>query len=289
MSNITNQELADIFDKIGNLLEIKGEVIYKTLAYRRAADSLRANAAEAATLDTQDRLQEIPGVGKAIAEKIHEILTTGKLEFLVRLENEVPPSLVDLLEVPDVGPKKVAMFWKQANITTLAELETAAREGKLRALPGMGEKSETRILDGIDALKRRSTRRLLGNVRPVALDWAAWLGKLPGVTRVEAAGSLRRWRATIGDLDLVAACKDPVPVMTAFTSHPDVLRVLGQGENKSSVELKDRSPNPALDPAARTIWHPAAVRHRVQGPQRSPARTGSEKGLVTLRSGHHPC
>ncbi len=239
MSNITNQELADIFDKIGNLLEIKGEVIYKTLAYRRAADSLRANAAEASTLDTQDRLQEIPGVGKAIAEKIHEILTTGKLEFLVRLENEVPPSLVDLLEVPDLGPKKVAMFWKQANITTLAELETAAREGKLRQLPGMGEKSETRILDGIDALKRRSTRRLLGNVRPVALDWVAWLGKLPGVTRVEAAGSLRRWRATIGDLDLVAACADPVPVMTAFTTHPDVLRILGQGENKSSVELKD--------------------------------------------------
>ena len=96
MSNITNLELADIFDKIGNLLEIKGEVIYKTLAYRRAADSLRANAAEASTLDTQDRLQEIPGVGKAIAEKIHEILTTGKLDFLVRLENEVPPSLVDL-------------------------------------------------------------------------------------------------------------------------------------------------------------------------------------------------
>jgi DNA polymerase (family 10) len=239
MSNITNQELADIFDKIGNLLEIKGEVIYKTLAYRKAADSLRANAAEAATLDAQNRLQEIPGVGKAISEKIHEILVTGKLEFLVRLEQEIPPSLVDLLEVPDVGPKKVAMFWKQAHITTLAELENAAREGKLRILPGMGEKSETRILDGIEALKRRSTRRLLGNVRPVALAWVDWLGSQPGVTRVEAAGSLRRWRATIGDLDLVAACADPLPVMEAFTSHPNVFRVLGQGENKSSVELKD--------------------------------------------------
>ena len=239
MSNINNQELADIFDKIGNLLEIKGEVIYKTLAYRKAADSLRANAAEAATLDEQNRLKEIPGVGKAIAEKIHEILTTGKLEFLERLESEVPPSLVDLLEVPDVGPKKAAMFWKNANITTLAELESAAREGKLRELPGMGEKSEARILDGIEALKRRSTRRLLGNVRPVAMGWVEWLGNLPGVTRVEAAGSLRRWRATIGDLDLVAACADPVPVMAEFTSHPDVLRVLGQGENKSSIELKD--------------------------------------------------
>ena len=112
MSNISNQELASIFDRIGNLLEIKGEVIYKTLAYRRAADSLRANADEAAAMDAQDRLQEIPGVGKAIAEKIHEILTTGKLEFLVRLESEVPSSLVDLLEVPDVGPKKAAMFWE---------------------------------------------------------------------------------------------------------------------------------------------------------------------------------
>ena len=96
-----------------------------------------------------------------------------------------------------------------------------------------------RILEGLEALKRRSTRRLLGNVRPVALGWLAWLRAQPGVVQAEAAGSLRRWKSTIGDLDLVAACAEPGPVMAAFTSHPDVQRVRGQGENKSSIELKD--------------------------------------------------
>jgi DNA polymerase (family 10) len=236
---MTNQELADIFDRLGDLLEIKGEVIYKTLAYRRAAESLRANPGEAALLDSQNRLQEIPGVGKAIAEKIHELLTTGQLHYLTEIEKEVPPSLVELLQVSDVGPKKAAMFWKQLGVTNLAELESAAKAGKIHSLPGMGQKSENRILEGLEALKRRSTRRLLGNVRPVALRWVEWLRAQPGVTQADAAGSLRRWRATIGDLDLVAGCNNPEPVMKAFTSHPDVMRVLAQGENKSSIELKD--------------------------------------------------
>ena len=236
---LTNLELADKFDRIADLLEIKGEVIYKTLAYRKAAESLRAFPEEAASLYDQNRLTDIPGVGKAISEKISELLTTGQLGFLLRLEEEVPPTLTELLQVPDVGPRKVALFWKQAGVTNLAELEAAARQGKLRALPGMGEKSEGRVLEGIEALKRRPKRRLLGNVRPRALRLLDWLRTLPGVEQAESAGSLRRWKATIGDLDLVAASRSPVEVMAAFISLPEVLRVLGQGENKASVELKD--------------------------------------------------
>ena len=236
---LTNQELADTFDRIANLLEIKGEVIYKTLAYRKAADSLRAFPEEASTLYPQNRLTDIPGVGKAIAEKLSELLTSGQLGFLLRLEEEVPPSLTDLLQVPDVGPRKAALFWKQAGVTNLPELEAAARAGKLRSLPGMGEKSEARVIDGIEALKRRPKRRLLGNVRPIALDLLEWLRAQPGVEQAEAAGSLRRWKATIGDLDLVAASRAPAVVIAAFTALPQVLRVLGQGENKASVELKD--------------------------------------------------
>jgi len=236
---LTNQELADTFDRIANLLEIKGEVIYKTLAYRKAADSLRAFPEEASILFAQNRLTDIPGVGKAIAEKLSELLTSGQLGFLLRLEEEVPPSLTDLLQVPDVGPRKAALFWKQAGVTNLPELEAAARAGKLRSLPGMGEKSEARVIDGIEALKRRPKRRLLGNVRPIALDLLEWLRAQPGVEQAEAAGSLRRWKATIGDLDLVVASRAPAVVMAAFTALPQVLRVLGQGENKASVELKD--------------------------------------------------
>jgi DNA polymerase (family X) len=138
-----------------------------------------------------------------------------------------------------VGPRKAALFWKQAGVTNLAELEEAARSGKLRDLPGMGEKSVGRILEGIESLKRRPTRRLLGNIRPVALRLLDWLRSQPGVEQAEAAGSLRRWRATIGDLDLVAASRSPLELMEAFTARPDVLRVLGHGENKASVELRD--------------------------------------------------
>lgn len=242
---MNNQELAEIFERIASLMEIKGEVIYKTLAYRRAAESLRNLAEDVNAAYTSDgqspqqsRLTEIPGVGKAIAEKIDELLTTGKLSFLERLEEEVPPSLIELLQIPDVGPKKVALFWKQAGITNLTELQEAARTGRLRDLPGMGEKSEARLLAGVESLARRSSRMLLGSAWPVTRRWLAWLRALPGVEQAEAAGSLRRWRPTIGDIDLLAASSQPAEVMQAFTRHPDVQRILGQGENKSSIELK---------------------------------------------------
>ena len=235
---MNNVELAQTFEKIADLLEIKGEVIYVTLAYRRAAESLRTLGQEADVYRTSQPLTSIPGVGKAISEKITELLDTGKLGFLEKLEAEVPVSLLEILEVPDVGPKKVALFWKQAGITSLNELEMAAQERQLRSLPGMGEKSEQRILEGIAALRRRSHRMTLGVARPIGLRWIEWLRAQPCVQQAEFAGSLRRWRSTIGDLDLVAACEDSTALMAAFTSHPEVDRVLGQGGNKSSIELK---------------------------------------------------
>jgi DNA polymerase (family 10) len=233
----TNQQLADIFTRIADLLEIKGEVIYKILAYRKAADSLTSLGRDINDIQREGKLTEIPGVGKAIAEKIDELLTTGKLEFLEKLEAEVPPGLVEVLQVPDLGPKKVALFWKQAGVTNLAELEAAARAGKLRTLPGMGEKSEARILAGIEALARRSDRVPLGKAWPFAQSLMALLRAVPGVQAVEAAGSLRRMRATVGDIDLLAAASDSAAVMQAFINHPDVIRIEGQGETKASVEF----------------------------------------------------
>ncbi|HMD89728.1 MAG TPA: helix-hairpin-helix domain-containing protein, partial [Anaerolineaceae bacterium] len=178
---MTNQEVADIFDRIADLSEINGEIVYKTLAYRKAAESLRNLPEDINVVDQQGRLTEIPGVGKAIAEKIHELLKTGSLEYLEKLEQEVPPSLLELLQVPDVGPRKAALFWKEANITNLTELQEAAQTGRLRNLPGMGEKSEARILAGIEALSRRSKRMLLGTAWPIAKGWLEWLRELPGV------------------------------------------------------------------------------------------------------------
>jgi DNA polymerase (family 10) len=235
-AKFTNQQLADQFTLIANLLEIKGEVIYKILAYRKAAESLENLSQPASEFWQGDKLTEIPGVGKAIAEKIDELFATGQLSFLEKLKAEVPPSLVEILQVPEVGPKKVAMFWTQAGITSLAELEAAARGGKLRNLPGMGEKSEAKIITGIEALGRRSTRIPLGKAWPFAQSMLKYLAEVPGVEKTAAGGSLRRMRSTVGDLDLVAAAADSKAVMQAFVSHPQVVRVVSQGETKASVE-----------------------------------------------------
>ena len=235
----SNQDLADIFQTIANLLEIKGEVIYKILAYRKAADSLRDYGGNVYDVWQEGKLTDIPGVGKAISEKIDELYTTGQLEFLDKLSAEVPPSLAEMLEVPDLGPKKVALFWKELGITDLADLEAAARGGDLQELPGMGEKSEAKILAGIESLSRRTTRTPLWKAWPAAEDLLAKLRQIPGVEIAVAGGSLRRMRETVGDLDLLVAAEDSSPVMEAFTNLPEVLQVIGSGKTKSSVEFNN--------------------------------------------------
>lgn len=236
---MNNREIADVFYLIADLLEIKGEVIYKILAYRKAADSLIYLPRDAKEIWREGKLTEIPGVGKAIAEKIDELLSSGKLEFLEKLTAEIPVTLVELLQVPDLGPKKAGMFWRQLGIISLAELEAAARAGQLRELPGMGEKSEAKVLAGIESLGRRTTRTPLARAWPFAQQLLAQLREIPGVKAAEAAGSLRRMRATVGDLDLLAAATDSGPVMEVFAHNPQVLRVLGHGETKSSVEYSN--------------------------------------------------
>ncbi len=150
----------------------------------------------------------------------------------------MPPTLLEILQVPDVGPRKAALFWKQLGIIDLVGLEAAARSGKLRELPGMGEKSEARIVAGIEALARRSDRMSLEVAWSHAEHWLGWLRAQPGVIKAEPAGSLRRWRETVGDLDLVAAVAPDSKILESFVGQPEVERVLGQGENKASVELK---------------------------------------------------
>ncbi len=234
---MNNEQFAEIFDRIADLMEIKGEVIYKTLAYRKAAENIRSLPGSLIGIQQQGKLMEIPGVGKAIAEKLEEIISTGKLGFLERLEDEVPVGLLEVLKVPDIGPKKAALFWKQAGVTSLTDLEEAVKTGKIRVLPGMGEKSEARILAGIEALKRRGHRLNLDTARGIADRWLDWIRQQPGVDRAEAAGSLRRWKTTIGDIDIVVAINEPADLMEALSTHPDIRRVLGTGENKTSLEL----------------------------------------------------
>ena len=239
---MTNKELAEVFSNIADLLEIKGEIIYKILAYRRAAETLAEHGRSVSDVWREGGvkgLRGIPGVGEAIAEKIDELLSTGKLGFFEKLKGEVPVTLIDVLKVPGVGPKKAAMFWKQLDITTVEALKVAAQAGKLRGMPGMGEKSETKILEGIEALSRRSGRTPLGQALPIARVILVMLRGIKGVVAAEAAGSLRRMKSTVGDLDLLVASADPEPVMRAFVSQKEVARIVGQGPTKSSVEFQN--------------------------------------------------
>ena len=236
---MNNRQLADTFTLIADLLEIKGEIVYKTLAYRKAAESLISLGRDANEYWKEGKLKDIPGVGQAIASKIDELLSTGKLGYLEKLEEEVPPGLAGWIPIPGMGPKKISLIWKELGITKLSDLEKAAKEGKLRNLPGMGEKSEKQIIAGIESLSRRSGRIPLGQAWPLAQELIAILKEVEGVTAVEPAGSFRRMRETVGDLDILVAAEDSAPVMDVFTTLPRVLRVHGKGEIKSSIEFSD--------------------------------------------------
>jgi DNA polymerase (family 10) len=238
MARFTNRQVADIFYEIADLVAIKGEVIYRVLAYRKAADSLANLDRPIAELWEAGKLKEIPGVGSAIADKIDELFKTGRMTFRDKLAAQVPPSLVEVLHIPDVGPKKTQMMWQKLGLTTVAEVKAAAEAGRLRSLPGFGAKSEAKILAGIETLARRVTGRVhMGIAYPAARDLVAALEKLPLVERVTFAGSLRRFRATIGDLDILAATADSGSVMAAFGRLPQVEAVLLGGETKMRVRL----------------------------------------------------
>ncbi len=233
-----NDELADKFDAIADLLEIKGEAIYRVRAYRRASEGLRSHAVDAQDLQERGELEEISGVGKAIAEKIDELLRTGDLEFYERLTAEVPPSLLEVLEVENVGPKKAARFWKELRVVTLEDLEAAARAGKVREMNGFGAKSEGKILEAIDAYKKRDHARILiSEAKGLAVEIVRRIRALEGVVEVEVAGSLRRSKETIGDLDIVVAATNPQMVTESFLAFPEIQKILAQGDVKVSVLL----------------------------------------------------
>ncbi len=238
MPRYTNRQVAEIFNQIADLSEIKGEVIYRVLAYRKAAENIANLGRDINEIWAEGKLQEISGVGQAIAEKIDELLSTGRMTFYDKLTAEVPASLVKVLRIPDVGPKKARAMWQALGLTTVEEVKAAAQAGRLRALTGFGPKTEAKILAGIESLARRTTNRVhLGVAYPTARDLIEALAQLPQVQRVTVAGSLRRFCSTIGDLDILAATGAPGVVMAAFQQLPQVEGVLSSGETKTRVRL----------------------------------------------------
>lgn len=237
---LSNREIADIFEKVSDLLQIKGEIIHRVLSYRRAAESIRELPRDLRAIAAEGKLTDIPGIGDTLAEKIQEMLDTGQLAFFDRLAAEVPVGLVEVMHINGVGPKKARLFWEALGVTTLAEVEAAARAGKLRDLPGMGVKSEQKVIEGIEALARQTGRTPLGVALPAAQAILDQLLALPQSVEGAVAGSIRRGRPTIGDVDLLIAVHDmadAAPIMDAFVAMEHVARVLGHGPTKSSVEL----------------------------------------------------
>ncbi len=235
-----NDQIAAIFNNIGDLLDLKGEVVFKTRAYKKAARAIEHHPTELSQIfreEGEEGLSKVPSVGSAINKKVQELLSTGKLEYYEKLKAEFPDGVVELKDVPGVGPKTALKISRDLGISDLAGLEAALKEGAVAALPGLGEKAAANILRHLQTLRTKDRRISLGRALSVYLDVSSALRGVPGLHRLEAAGSLRRRRETIGDIDLMGTADDPEPVLRALTELPQVAEVLVHGPKKVSVLL----------------------------------------------------
>jgi DNA polymerase (family 10) len=228
-----------VLEEIAVLLELKGENPFKIRAYQNGARALEQLTEDLSTVITEERLAEVPGMGKALAEKIETLHASGKLEYHEKLRASVPPGLLEMIEVPGLGGKRIKKIYDALGVDTLDSLEAACQSGALAELPGFGQKTAENILRGLKNLKAYSARHLWWDASERALPLLAELRALPEVTAAEAAGSLRRYRETVGDLDFIVASTEPAPIMDWFTARPGILEVTARGETKSSVRFED--------------------------------------------------
>ncbi|MFZ3062899.1 MAG: DNA polymerase/3'-5' exonuclease PolX [Actinomycetota bacterium] len=232
---ISNDQMATILDDIGDMLDIQGESSFRVRAYHRAANSIRSMTEDINQVAREGRLTTLPAVGAGLAERIEELLATGKMTYFEQLKEQVPPRLLELMQISGVGPKKAKLFYEELKITSIDELLAAVRAHKIRELRGMSEKTEENILKGIELLRQSRERILLYEAYPIASRFVSLLGEQSFVERAAMAGSLRRMKETIGDIDLLASSRQPYKVMDYFCSMPEVDRVLAKGDTKSSV------------------------------------------------------
>ncbi len=286
---MTKNEIADTLNEIATLLELKGENPFKVRAYQAGARTLEAiEEDQLAALIAEERLESIKGIGEALAQKIAELHTTGRLEFLDKLKASVEPGLLQMLEVPGLGPKKIKVLHTQLGLKTLAELAEACGDGRVAALDGFGEKSQQKILEGIRNREAYGRRHLWWDAAAVAEPIVAGLRALPQVARAESAGSLRRGMETVGDLDFLVAASEVGPVVEWFCAQAGVREVTARGETKASVRFESGlQADLRIVPAEQFVFalhhFTGSKDHNVQMRQRALARglSMSEWGLVT--------
>ena len=234
-----NKTIADIFTDIADILDIQGENPFRVRSYRNAARTIEDMSQNLeAGVKAGENLEEIPGIGKSMSEKIREILSTGKCHTLEELRSQVPPGLTELLKLEGLGPKKVKVLYDELAVDSVDRLEKAAQAGRLRNLPGMGLKTEEKILKSIEHYRAGMGRFKLSVGFQYAEALLRHLKGVPGVKRLDPAGSFRRRRETIGDLDILAICGKGCKVMDRFSGYGDVAEVLAKGDTKSSIRLK---------------------------------------------------
>ncbi|AYO30774.1 MAG: polymerase [Thermoanaerobacteraceae bacterium] len=232
-----NFEIAFIFSDIADMLEIKGENFFKVRAYRKAAHVIGNLPADIQDIMKQAPLEEIEGIGRALSEKIQEILKTGTCRFYEELKKEFPRGLVEMLRIPGLGAKKIKVIYDTLRISSIDELEQAAKSHQLRVLPGMGVKTEETILKGIKMFKGEAGKTLLSTGLVVAEDMVAMLKTMTEIQNIEITGSLRRRKELIGDIDILASSDQPEDVIQGFLRLPRVNEVLAKGSTKASVRL----------------------------------------------------
>ena len=291
--------------EISQLLQLKGENAFKVRAYDLGADAFEALPPDpAAPGGLHQRVREgtlgdLPGVGKAIEQKVTELVQTGRLEYLDKLRLEFPPGALDLTRIPGLGPRKAVALIRELDVASLDDLEKAAREGRIKGLKGFGPKSEQQILEGIAQVRARSGKKPLWDTRPQAEKLLARVRAAPGVERAEIAGSVRRYAETNSDVDIVA-CGGPVePIMEAFATAPGVVQVIARGPTKCSVKLGDGShgASSGLQADLRVVTAPqfaTALHHftgskqhhvKLRGLARDRGLTISEYGLSRIDGG----
>jgi DNA polymerase (family 10) len=235
-----NIEVAKIFEDVADLLDIQGENPFRIRAYRNAARTIGTLGQPVETLAREDghRLAALPGIGTDLAGKIEEICRTGKLALLTDLSRKTPESLVALLRIPGIGPKRAKLIFKQLGVKTLAQLQKAARAGTLAGLPGLGKKTEQAILQGIEQDKAHRARVPIARAEAYIRALVETLRAAPGVERLDVAGSFRRRAETVGDVDILVASEKPRPIADRFVHDRDVGRVLAHGDTRCSVVLR---------------------------------------------------
>ncbi|MHB8119852.1 MAG: DNA polymerase/3'-5' exonuclease PolX [Methanothrix sp.] len=234
-----NREVASLLYEMAELLELHAENRFKIIAFSKAARAIESLPEDISLVCREKRLQSIPGVGKAIAQKVEEYLKTGQIQALQELLAKTPPGLVKLLQISGLGPKTVFLLHEKLNITNLEELENAAKEHRIRRLPRMGPTRETNILKSIERYKKRSTRILFSTAEPIVNDILAYLRGMEGLEHITAAGSFRRAKETVGDIDILATASRPEEIVAAFVRMPLVEEVLAKGPTKASVIVQE--------------------------------------------------